>query len=141
MIRKSCRLRRLVARIRKGTATVELAVCLPFMITLTMGSIEATNAIFLEYRLTAAAYEGARCATTPSQTTEGAKTAAGEVLTNFSIVGGSVSVSPDVTKDTATGTPVAVTTSAKFSSNSWMPPFILGKIIDKMTAKVVMNRQ
>ena len=53
---------------RKGTATVEFAVCLPVLVTIVLGSIEATNAIFLKQHLTAAAYEGARKATTPAET-------------------------------------------------------------------------
>ncbi len=49
-----------VKRKRNGTATVELAVCLPLIVIIAFGSIEATNMIFLEQRLTAAAYEGAQ---------------------------------------------------------------------------------
>ena len=39
---------------------VEFAVCLPMLMVLMLGSIEATSAIFLKQSLVAAAYEGVR---------------------------------------------------------------------------------
>ncbi len=129
------------ARSRLGTATVELAVCLPILVVIGFGSIEATNAIFLKDRLTSAAYEGARAATTPGQTSAGATTVATSVLTQFGISGGSITITPTVTASTATGTQVTVTASAPFGSNSWMRPFIVGKAITTVTATVVMDHQ
>ena len=43
-----------------GVATTEFAVCLPLIILLVFGSIEATNYIFLKQTLNIAAYEGIR---------------------------------------------------------------------------------
>ena len=128
-------------RIRKGTATVELAVCLPILVIIAFGSIETTNVIFLKDRLTSAAYEGARSATTPGQTTAGATTAATNVLTQFRISGGSITITPAVTASTTTGTQVTVTVTAPFGSNSWMQPFIVGKAISNVTATAVMQHQ
>ncbi len=45
---------------RRGTAAVELAVCLPVIILLVFGSIEAASFIFLKQSLNVAAYEGIR---------------------------------------------------------------------------------
>jgi Flp pilus assembly protein TadG len=106
-----------------------------------MGSIEATNAIFLKDRLTSAAYQGARAATTPGQTSAGATTVASNVLTQFSISGGQVTITPTVTASTATGTQVTVSVTAPFSSNSWMHTFIVGNILSNVTATVVMDHQ
>jgi Flp pilus assembly protein TadG len=130
-----------VARNRKGAATVELAICLPIMVTVILGSIETTNAIFLKERLTSAAYEGARSASSPGQTVSGATTVATAVLTQFKISGGTVTITPTVGTATTAGTQVKVSVSAPFSSNAVMQPFIVGKTIGNITAVVVMDHQ
>jgi len=43
-----------------GVAAAEFAVCLPLIVLLVFGSIEATNYIFLKQTLNIAAYEGIR---------------------------------------------------------------------------------
>ena len=136
----SCPLRRSSAH-RKGTATVELAVCLPLLMIVAVGSIEATNAIFLKEHLTSAAYEAARMVTAPGQTAAAATTAAQNVLNQFGISGGTITITPTVTSSTPTGTQVTVTVSAPLSSNSCMQPFIVGKAISSVGARVVMDHQ
>jgi Flp pilus assembly protein TadG len=126
---------------RRGTAAVEFAVCLPILLTIVLGSIEATNAIFLKEHLTTAAYEGARSATTPGQTITGATEAANQVLAQFGILGGAVAITPAITVSTPTGTPVTVSVSAPLGPNSYMQPFIVGKVINNVTATVVMIHQ
>ncbi len=59
-------------RRRSAVAAVEFAVCLPVIILLMYGSIEASSYIFLKQSLNAAAYEGAREAIRPgSDNTQG----------------------------------------------------------------------
>jgi Flp pilus assembly protein TadG len=126
---------------RRGTATVELAVCLPLIVIVGLGSIEATNAIFLKERLTSAAYEGARSATTPSHTAAAATTAAQTVLTQFGVSGGTVTINPSVTTSTTVGTWVTVTVAAPLKANSGVSPFIVGKLVTNVSAKVTMIHQ
>lgn len=45
---------------RRGAATVEFAVCMPVVILLVMGSVEAVSMIFLKQSLQTAAYEATR---------------------------------------------------------------------------------
>ena len=45
---------------RRGVAAVEFAVCLPVIVLLVFGAIEASSFIFLKQSLNVAAYEGAR---------------------------------------------------------------------------------
>lgn len=45
---------------RRGVAAVEFAVCLPVLVLLVFGAIEASNFIFLKQSLSVAAYEGIR---------------------------------------------------------------------------------
>lgn len=52
--------RRGLQRRRRGVAAVEFAVCLPVLILLVFGSIEASSFIFLKQSLNVAAYEAAR---------------------------------------------------------------------------------
>jgi Flp pilus assembly protein TadG len=120
---------------------VELAVCLPFLMIVVLGAIEATNAIFLQQRLTSAAYEGARMATTPGQTSAAATTAAQNVLTNFGISGSTITITPTVSGTTTTGTQVTVSVSAPLGSNTCMNPFIVGNTITNLGATVVMVHQ
>ena len=44
---------------RRGAAVAELALCLPLILVLVLGSIEACNLLFLRQALVAAAYDGA----------------------------------------------------------------------------------
>jgi Flp pilus assembly protein TadG len=120
---------------------VELAVCLPLLVIIALGSIEATNAIFLKEHLTSAAYEGARKATTVGQTSTTATTTAQAVLTQFGIAGGTITVTPTVGTTTAAGTQVTVSVTAPLGSNSCLQPFIIGNAISNVGATVVMEHQ
>jgi len=132
---------RLVIRNRKGTAAVELAVCLPLVLALTFGTIETTSFISLHEKLLTAAYEAARTTSGPGQTSSAGVAAGTGVLTARGIKGGSVTVLPDpVTAATTAGTEIAATAAAPFSSNSWMLPFVLGEVGD-VTVTVKMMRQ
>ena len=44
---------------RRGSAVVELAICLPIVMALVWGTIELSNSIFLKQTITSAAHEGA----------------------------------------------------------------------------------
>ncbi len=120
---------------------MELAICLPLLVIVALGSIEATNAIFLKEHLTAAAYEGARKATTVGQTSTTATTAAQAVLTQFSVAGGTITVTPAVAGTTSSGTQVTVTVTAPLGSNSCTSAFIVGKVVSNVAATVVMEHQ
>lgn len=128
-------------RSRKGLATVELAVCLPVLVVLVFGFIEATNVIFLKQRLTSAAYEGVRKATAPTNTSADGIDAANAVLTQFNITGGTVTVTPTVTSTTAALTQVSVKVEVPLSSNLSMKPFIIGNAFSKIQATAVMLHQ
>jgi Flp pilus assembly protein TadG len=125
---------------RRAVALAELGLCLPLLLLVALGSIEASNAIYLEEHLTSAAYEAARSATAPGQTTAGAAAAANTVLVQFKITGGVVTITPDLVNLTPTGTVVRVTVSAPFAANS-PTSFVFGKIVTNLTANAVMVRQ
>lgn len=105
-------------RSRAGIAVVEFAVCLPILMAMVMGVIEASNAVFLQQSLTSAAYEAANVASAIGGTSTDATTRANAVLTALGVKNGSVSISPTVTTATPIGTTIVVTVSAPFASNS-----------------------
>lgn len=65
---------------RRGTAAVEFAVCLPVIVLLVFGSIEASSYIFLKQSLHVACYEGVREAAKTGATSDGANARAQTIL-------------------------------------------------------------
>lgn len=127
---------------RRGTSIIEFALCLPLILLLVFGAVEATDAIFLQQAITTAAYEGARTATTSSGTTATATAAANAVLTARGVTGATVSVSPAVSATTAAGTNVTVTvTVAINAANSLTNANFAGFLGRTLTASVVMTHR
>ena len=60
-------------RSRRAVAAAEFAVCLPILVLLVFGSIEASSFIFLKQALSVAAYEGAREAALSNSTATAAE--------------------------------------------------------------------
>lgn len=127
---------------RRGTATIELAVCLPVMVLLTFGTIETTSLIALRQRLATAAYEAVRTASAPQQTSAAGIAAGTSILTARSISGATITISPNpVTSSTVTGTEISSTVVAPFASNTCMSPFLIGNFVTNVTVTVTMIRQ
>lgn len=102
---------------RRGTAAVEAAFCLPVIITLIVGSIEASNAIYLKQTATIAAYEAVKIASGQEGTTAAAEAAANAVLNSRNISSATVSVSPSVDGDTEQGTLITVVVTIPLANN------------------------
>lgn len=105
-------------RSRAGIAVVEFAVCLPILMAMVMGVIEASNAVFVQQALTSASYEAANVASAIGGTSAEATTRANAVLTALGIKNSTVTITPTVTTATPIGTTIVVTVSAPFASNS-----------------------
>lgn len=110
---------------RRGVAVAELAVCLPLLVLLCFGTIEASGMFFLKQSLSIASYEAARVSLIPEITTDDAKYQAELILANRRVVDFSVTVTPDV-ESAAVGDFIAVTTSAPCDSNSIIGSFFFG---------------
>jgi Flp pilus assembly protein TadG len=123
---------------RRGTAVVEFAVCLPLLMLIVLGAMEATHAIFLKQALSAAAYEGMRVAIEPGGKQADAVRQAESIL-NARLVKGSTIVFDRNVDVTPRGQKVAVQVSAPISSNS---PFIGRVIADRIvTVRTVMVKE
>lgn len=117
---------------------VEFAICMPIMMVITFGSIEAANGIYLKQMVTQAAYEGARVATTIGATQADASSFAQQVLDSRNIQGYTITIQPTITASTPSGTEVTVTVTAPSNSNAVAP---LWYFKDRsIQAKVVMVR-
>ena len=88
---------------RRGVATVELAVCLPVIVLLVLGAMEATNMVFLKQSLAVAAYEGGRTSVVPGATTADVVAKCQEILDDRKIQGAAVSVTPGDVEDLNNG--------------------------------------
>lgn len=105
---------------RRGIAGVECAVCLPLVMLLVLGTIEASNAIFVQQALTSAAYEGANIASVKGGTTQLAESTAKNVLTTMKISNAKITITPAVTSQTPVGTLVQVTCTAPLKGNTFL---------------------
>ncbi len=123
---------------RSGAAVVEFAVCLPVIMMLVLGAIEATSMIFLQQSLTAAAYEGVREATRVAATDEAARRVAENVLTTRQVKNFTVSFTPNPSTATR-GQRVVVNVTAPVSQNS---PFIGHVLKDRvLSAQATMLKE
>ena len=138
-----CRLDKLCRMFRKkrrGASVVEFAIVAPVFFILVFGMIEYGRMVMVQQVLTNATREGARRAVLDGATTDDIETVVEDYLTNSSISGGTVTVSPDPPSSAGSGDPVTVTVNIGFDEVSWLPsPFFLGG--RTMTAQSVMRRE
>ncbi|MEM7782809.1 MAG: TadE family protein [Planctomycetota bacterium] len=103
---------------RQGAAIVELAVCLPILILITVGTISSTSIIFLKQSLKIAAYEGARVAIVPGAESGSVVAEVQSILSQRSVTGAVIDVTPDV-RSSSQGTTITVTIDAPASGNGF----------------------
>lgn len=103
---------------RSGAALVEFAVCLPVLMILILGSIEATSTIFIKQALTTSAYEGIREAVRLNSNTAKATNRAQDVLTARQIRSSSIRFTPSNVESAARGSELAIEVSAPCNANS-----------------------
>ncbi len=124
---------------RSGTATVEMAVCLPVIVLLVFGGVEAAHFIQLKQNLTICAYEAAKKATRDDASMQDAIDRFNEIALAKGITGASISFSPTFNTTTASGTEITVQVTAPAESNYEMPvDFFQNR---NLSAEVTMVRQ
>ena len=79
---------------RRGAAAVEFAVCLPVVLLVVFGSIQAASMLFLRQATIQAAYEGVKVAIRGEGTDEGAREAAQAVLDGRQLTGVTIDIRP-----------------------------------------------
>lgn len=127
-------------RRRKGAAVVEFAFVAPVFFLLVFGMIEYGRMVMVQQVITNASREGARQAVLDGATSGSVTTAVTTYLSNSSVSGASVTVSPNPPSSAGYGGAVTVTVSIPFSQVSWLPtPMFLGG--KTLTASTVMRRE
>lgn len=115
---------------RRGAALVEFAVCLPVIMILILGSMEATSAIFVRQALTTSAYEGIREAIRTGSNSAVATARAQAVLTARQIRSSTIRFTPIDVRSAARGSRVVIEVSAPYAANS---PFFGNVVQDRTT--------
>lgn len=114
---------------RSGVAAAEFAVCLPLLMILFIGTIEACTMIYLKQTLSVAAYEGIRTALQTAATDADVTAAANNILASRNVQGGTVTVSPGPVESQSVQTWLTVTVQAPAASNSVISSFYSSQII------------
>ena len=109
------------ARQRKAAAVVELAVCLPVIALLAIGSMEAASMIFLRQALVQSAYETVKEVSKTNGNEALALQRGREVLEFRNVEDETVTFDPPNLDDVEQGTEITVTVSAPGNTNSVLP--------------------
>lgn len=126
-------------RRRGGTAVIELAVCLPVIILLVFGSIEAASFIFLKQSLSAAAYEAAREAIRNTSNNTISEARATNVLDARSVKDYTISFPNGESGTAIRGSEIVVLVTAPTQANSPLAgQFVANR---QLTARVVMVKE
>lgn len=103
---------------RQGIATVELALVLPVMLVLVLGTIEVCQRIFLRQSSLLVAYEGARLAARSITSSQDVIGRCNEMLQQRRVVGGTVEVIPANLLALAPGDLFTIRVTVPWGSNS-----------------------
>ena len=126
--RKS-RLQNTKRRKRKGATLVEFAIVASVLFLLIFGLIEFGRVVMVEQLMTNAAREGARRGILESATKDEVEQTVADYLTNVSITGATVTVTPEDLSKAGFGDPVVVSVSVPFENVSWIPtPWLFGGV-------------
>ena len=93
---------------RSGAAVVELALCLPVLFLIVLGTVEVCNGIFLRQSLEIMAFEGARISVTPGATTSDIQDQVNTIAATRNVNIDSVTVTPADFADQPIGTFIEV---------------------------------
>lgn len=103
---------------RRGAAIVEFTVCLPIIIIIVFGAIEAASLLFLRQALIQSAYEGVKVAIQASAENSDVLAAAESVAAGRRLNGMSMTLEPSDVSAVTAGETIRVTISAPGDNNS-----------------------
>ena len=126
-------------RRRKGVAAVEFAVCLPVIVLLVFGAIEASSFIFLKQSLNVAAYEGIRESIRVGYDNKNGMDRAANILNSRNVQDFFVSFPNGEAGDAERGDEIVIEVTAPTSTNSPLA----GQFVSNrtLTARVVMVKE
>ncbi|MBL8889021.1 MAG: pilus assembly protein [Planctomycetaceae bacterium] len=112
--------RSLISKTREGSATVEIAVCMPIVLLILAGAIEGANFAFLKQTLAQSAYEGIKVAVRRNSNAGDGLEAARRIIQQRNVQDVNFRFQPDPAT-AAAGTPITLIVSAPGDSNSQFP--------------------
>lgn len=130
-------MRRRNHRDRQGIAVVEFAICLPVIILIILGSIEACNLIFLKQALTEASYQGALAAMKPAATEAEVEARIQSILDARDISSATIVVADHTLHVLDAGDEFTVEVSATTSPNRISPTIISGLNLIESTCTAI----
>lgn len=114
-------------RTRKGVATAEFALCLPVLMLVCFGTIEACASIYLKQSLSIAAYEGVRCANVAGASNQDVAAACNRIFADRGILGTRVTTVPENISTAVFGQFIAVECTADSGVNMATPWVFAGQ--------------
>ena len=105
---------------RTGAAVVEFAVCLPVIVLIVLGTIEAGSLLFLQQTLIQAAYEGAKVAIVTGDADQ-VQAVVDAVAAGRNLEGVEVTLTPSDIANLPAGEVLTITITAPGDSNSLIP--------------------
>ncbi len=124
---------------RRGVAAVEFAVCLPVIILLVFGAIEASSFIFLKQSLNVAAYEGIRESIRIGSDNASGVDRAQNILASRNVQGFNIAFPNGEASNASRGDEIVIEVSAPTSTNSPLAgQFVTNRTL---TARVVMVKE
>ena len=103
---------------RLGGATLEFALCLPMLVTITYGIIESCDVIFLKQSLVLAAQEGARVAVVPGANDGNVRQQVRLILQARGVQEDSITITPANFPSAPFGTLITVDVVARVEQNT-----------------------
>jgi len=126
---------------RDGVATVELAVCLPVIVLLVIGTIEACSMIFLKQSLSVASYEGVRTAISAGAKAKDVRNTCNQILKDRRVKDAAITITPEQFDQLNPGQYVDVSISAPCGSNHILPiQFYRGKTLSAAASMMIEFR-
>ena len=110
------------ARTRRAAAVVELALLLPVLMTLLMGTLETCSMIYRRQTLYIAAYEGCRVALIPKITRGQVEAAINQILNDRRVRNATITITPSNFTAAPMQTLIEVRVDAPAASNSIVAP-------------------
>ena len=113
-------------RKRRGASAVELAIILPLVLLLLVGSIEIGRAVIVQHTLVEAARAGCRVYAVTQETTEqDVRNMVDSVMSQAGLTDYDITFDPRPTKAPAHMDPMTVTVSLAYSDVALLPPWFL----------------
>ena len=118
-----------VPTMRRGIAAMEFAVCVPILLVLIIGTIEACSIIYLKQTLSTAAYEGVRAALVNGADTADVTDACNRILNSRRTSGATVTITPS----SFTSQPVQSWITVRVTANGGANSVVAGWFYDRLT--------